>query len=252
METGIASIICSTDFWEGRMHQVIGMMLSCRFDGILMAYNVADDPIIEVCRKQDIPVTRMTRNVAPPKSSAVILNDALGMRWMIDHLVSLGHRRIALVSGGQHFSNGRERHRCVLKAMSERGLTIDPELIAFSDGYAQKDGRRCCEELLDRGRPFTAIVSANDMTALGCYDALAARGLRIPDDVSVTGYNDIRFADLVSPALTTVDCKLYEAGRTMAKMLVDQINRPGAATWHKIMQPELVIRGSTGRARPIS
>jgi len=249
MEAGFVSIICGSDFWNGRIHQVIDMMLSCRFDGMLMAYNAADDPILEICRRQDIPVTRMARNVAPPKTSAVILNDTLGVRWVVDHLVSLGHRRIALISGGQHFSSGRERHRSVLTAISERGLTIDPGLIAFSEGYSQEDGRRCCEELLDRGRPFTAIVAVNDVSAFGCYEALAARGLRIPEDVSVTGYNDIRYANVVSPGLTTVNCRLYEAGWTMARMLVDRIRRPGAAGWHKIMQPELVIRGSTGPAR---
>ncbi len=136
--------------------------------------------------------------------------------------------------------------------MAERGLTIDEDLILFGEGYTQEDGRRCCNDLLDRGINFTAIVTVNDMIALGSYDALAARGLRIPDDVSVTGYNDIRFADVVSPPLTTVNCKLYDAGRIMAKMLMDRIRRPGAASWHKIVHPELVIRGSTGPARPLA
>ncbi len=75
MEEGFASIICSSDFWNGRIHRVISMMLSCRFDGMLMAYSDANDPILEVCRRQTIPVTQMTRNVAAPKSSAVVLND---------------------------------------------------------------------------------------------------------------------------------------------------------------------------------
>ena len=126
------------------------------------------------------------------------------MRLAVEHLAGLGHQRIAHVAGSQTLYTGWSRNQGFVDAMRALGFELDPGLTVFSEAFTEPEGARCCGELLDRRRDFTAIVAANDLLALGCYDALEQRGLSCPDDVSVVGYNDMPFVDRFRPALSTV------------------------------------------------
>ena len=105
----------------------------------------------------------------------------------------------------------------------------------------------CTGQLFDGGKKFTAVVAANDLLALGAYDALAARGLRCPQDISVTGFNDMPFVDKMNPPLTTVRIPHYDMGVQAAQLLLRQIEKPGSARMSITLAPELVIRGSTAK-----
>jgi len=120
--------------------------------------------------------------------------------------------------------------------------------VLFSDAFTEIEGARCCGELLDSGRDFTAIVAGNDLLALGCYDALEAHGLRCPDEVSVVGYNDMPFVDRFRPALTTVRVPHYELGATAAGLMLEQLRGTDPPARQLLLAPELVIRGSTAPA----
>jgi LacI family transcriptional regulator len=194
-------------------------------------------------------VVLVNRRVDSDAIPAVIGDDHEGVRLAVEHLAELGHHRIAHVAGSQGLYTGWSRHHGFLDAMRARKLDIDPELIVFSDVFTEAEGARCCAELLDRRRDFTAIVAGNDLLALGCYDALEERGLRCPEDVSVVGYNDMPFVDRFRPPLTTVRVPHYELGATAAQLMLEQLQGIEASPRQLLLAPELVIRGSTARAQ---
>ena len=115
----------------------------------------------------------------------------------------------------------------------------------FAHAFNETEGERCAEELLARGQPFTAIVCANDRLAVGAIAALRRHGLRCPDDVSVTGYNDMPLADRLSPALTTVRVQHHKGGRESAELIVELMRGSHAEPKHIVLPVEIVIRGST-------
>jgi LacI family transcriptional regulator len=165
----------------------------------------------------------------------------------VEHLVSLGHRRIAHLAGSQALYTGWSRHRGFLDAMKASGLELDPDLIVFSEAFTEREGARCCAELLASRRDFTAIVAGNDLLALGCYDAFERYGLRCPDDMSVVGYNDMPFVDRFRPPLTTVRVPHYELGATAAQLMLEQLRAADPPPRQLLLAPELVVRGSTAR-----
>jgi LacI family transcriptional regulator len=168
--------------------------------------------------------------------------------------VDLGHRSIAHLAGGLELSTGWTRHRAFSYAMQRHGLQAEPNLIAVCGTLSEDQGAQATLDLLDRGKPFTAVVAANDLIALGCLDALAQRGLTCPGEVSVVGYNDMRFADKLQPPLTTIRVPQYELGVEAARMLLDQL--AGRLTGRtppprlSLLQPKLIVRGSTAPAPP--
>jgi len=190
-------------------------------------------------------VVLVNRRVDSDALPAVTGDDHEGVRLAVEHLAGLGHERIAHVAGSQTLYTGWSRNQGFVDAMRARGLELDPGLTVFSEAFTEREGARCCGELLDRRRDFTAIMAGNDLLALGCYDALEQRGLRCPDDVSVVGYNDMPFVDRFRPALSTVRVPHYELGATAAHLMLEQLQGVGAPPRQLLLAPELVIRGST-------
>jgi LacI family transcriptional regulator len=128
-------------------------------------------------------------------------------------------------------------------------VNLAPPLAAFARAFNEAEGERCTEELLVTGRPFTAIVCANDRLAIGAIAALRRHALRCPEDVSVTGFNDMPLADRLSPALTTVRVQHFRAGVEAAEIVVDMIERKDSEEPRQLVLPvELVVRESTRRA----
>jgi len=131
--------------------------------------------------------------------------------------------------------------------MKAAGLKADDGLIVTAESYSEREGQRAMTALLAEKRKMTAVVAANDLLALGCYDALAAHGLRCPRDISITGFNDMPFVDKLNPPLTTVRIQHYEMGLQAAKVLLERISTPDTRRVDLKLEPSLVVRGSTGR-----
>jgi LacI family transcriptional regulator len=161
----------------------------------------------------------------------------------VRHLIELGHRRIAHIAGPPDLSTGHARCEGFLEAMRDGGL--EPELVLPTNAFTEAEGARMCAELLESGRPFTAIAAGNDLIALGCYDVFAERGISCPGDISVVGFNDMPFAARFNPPLTSVRIPHYEVGMVAAELLLERLLRPGAAPRELQLEPELVVREST-------
>jgi LacI family transcriptional regulator len=247
-EAGYTPLIANTDNDAERERIAYEAMNARQVDGFIAATAVRDHWLLEDRASRGTKVVLVNRRVDSDAIPAVIGDDHEGVRLAVEHLAGLGHRRIAHLGGSQMLYTGWSRHHGFLDAMRSLKLGVDRDLILFSETFTEREGARCCGELLDRRRDFTAIVAGNDLLALGCYDALEARRLRCPEDVSVVGYNDMPFVDRFRPPLTTVRVPHYELGATAAALMLEQLQNLEAPPRQLLLAPELVIRGSTAPA----
>jgi LacI family transcriptional regulator len=129
--------------------------------------------------------------------------------------------------------------------MKASGLRGESRRVVLCAAFSEQEGRRAFLELWRKDRSFTAVVAANDLLALGCYDAARELGLRVPEDVAVTGFNDMPFMDKLQPPLTTVRIPHYRMGTEAARTLLARVHDREAPVEHLTLRPELVVRGST-------
>ena len=160
--------------------------------------------------------------------SSIVNDDVLGISLAVRHLKELGHRRIAHIAGPRTLSTGNARREGFLSVMGAKELLPDQKLIAETNAFSEDEGLRAAAQLISDGREFTAIVAANDLLALGAYEAIADAGLSCPGDISVTGFNDMPFVDRLSPPLTTI--RIHYERREAARRLVELIKR--RTHWH--------------------
>ena len=229
-----------TDFEAMRMRQV---------DGFITATAHRDHRLITDTLGPGATIVLVNRRADDEALPSVTVDDETGARLAVEHLARLGHERIAHVAGPQDVSTGYRRHEGFVAAMNELGLRPDTALIAAGQGFTEAGGEQACRELLARGNTPTAIVAGNDLMALGCCDALADHGLSCPGDVSIVGFNDMPFAARFNPPLTTVRIPHYEIGARSAQLLLELLQDPDAPTRQVLLQPELVVRGSSAPAR---
>ena len=239
---GYTAIIANTDNSAARARGALARLAARRIDGVIVATATRRDALIEQCRRLELPAVLVNRAADGGKVSAVINDDRAGIALAVDHLFALGHRAIGHVAGPGNISTGQARRAGFIAAIKAHGLPAPP--VAVADSYSIAAGERACARLLDMGR-MGAIVAANDLLALGCYDELARRGLACPDAVSVTGFNDMAFADRFDPPLTSVRIPHRVMGAEAARLLLAQIANPRAPEQEIKLQPELVVRGST-------
>ncbi|MCA2214269.1 LacI family DNA-binding transcriptional regulator [Jidongwangia harbinensis] len=215
-------------------------------DGVVLATSGISGAALRVIAGQR-PVVVLNRAV--PGVPCVVSDDPRGMRQAVAHLAGLGHRRITYLAGPQASWADGVRWDALVEAVRERGLDA-----CRSGPYPPTvdGGAAAAPELA--GRPTTAVIAYNDLMAIGLIRALAARGARLPEEVSVVGFDGILAAGLVTPALTTVAAPLRAMGRTAVGTLLDLVHgAPPAAGPPVRLPPELVVRASTarpGRSRP--
>jgi LacI family transcriptional regulator len=192
----------------------------------------------------------------------IVLDHRMAAEQALAHLHSLGHRRIAFMRGPRAISDSEFRWEAIQQVAREMNLKLDPALVIRIDaaGWSTKTsyhpmapeiGFKPMQALLEKSRDFTAIFCFNDIAAIGAIRALKDAGLTVPGDVSVVGFDDIQSAAYSTPSLTTVRQPLLEMGKRGAQVLLDRIaNREKQYPAEIVMAPELVVRESTGPARP--
>jgi LacI family transcriptional regulator len=169
---------------------------------------------------------------------------ASGADQAMQHLLALGHRHIAAVTGPAGWQATEDRRRGYYAALAGAGILPDPELEVEGD-FEIAGGVKAGEYLFDLRNPPTAVFAFNDNLAIGVIQAARSRGLRVPEDVSVVGFDDLEFATIVTPSLTTVRQPLAEMGRTAVSMLVRLLEGQRFETLHVELGTRLVVRDST-------
>ena len=250
---GYALLVADPGDDPGRAAALADGMASRRVDGLLLATAAGrDDPVVSRCLARGTPVVLINRAEAEPRAPSVVSDDREGMRLAVGHLAELGHCRIGHVAGPPSLSTGDLRRRGFEAAMSEHGLDAAAALESAA-AYTREAGAEAARRLLARRPDLSALACANDLLALGAYDALAAAGRRVPADVSVTGHNDMPMVDMVAPPLTTVRIGHAEMGREAAHLLLRAMEdraAPPARGTAVLLRPELVVRASTAAPRP--
>lgn len=217
---GYASIIVNTDNMADRESRLVDVLRERGVDGIVHAAVLRDDPDLIDLARTGTPIVTVNRRMDSSDIPAVINDEDNGIRLLMQHLHDMGHRRIAHIAGPEAFSTGRARLLAFADMARELSLPAPREAVAQSLRFDEAEGRRCTELLLDQGFAFTAIICANDRLALGAIELLRNRGLRCPEDVSVTGFNDMPFLDRIPPGLTTVRIQQFKVGQAAAEILV--------------------------------
>jgi LacI family transcriptional regulator len=245
-EAAYTPLIANTENDPDRERVDFETMRARRVDGFITATARRDHQLLTELTDLGLPVVLVNRRLEDGAIPSVVGDDRAGARLAVRHLASLGHRRIAYLAGPQTFSTGYLRHEGVLAEMREQRLEVDPSLILFGDAFVEDEGQRLCRELLDRGGDLTAIVAGNDLMALGCYDVFLERGIECPRDISVIGFNDMPFAARFDPPLSTIRIPHYQIGARAAELFLELLQGPHPAPPQVLLEPELVVRESTG------
>lgn len=230
-------------------------MLAQRVEGFLIATALRDDSTLQSLHAGGARIVLVNRTDGHGRLPAVVSDDMLAMRLAVEHLLGLGHRRIAHLAGPAGFSTGLTRRLGFEQALKEHGLA--PAAVVACEAYSIAAGAAGMQQLLapaaPRARksaplPFTAVVAANDLIALGALQVLQARGLDVPGAVSLVGHNDMPLLDQLRPPLTSVRIQHYEMGRRAARLLLEALRGAPDAASTLVLRPELIVRGSTGAA----
>jgi len=244
---GYAVLIANAPGTAAERERILEQMFGRQVDGLVVATASRDDQVVRRCILEEVPVVLVNRGEDHRLAPEVVNDDFYSMHLAVDHLVALGHRRIAHVAGPLSLATGYARWQGMQIAAQRHRLPTLP--MVESGEYTREAGRIACIELLKRHRASTAIVAANDLLALGCYDAIAAAGLQCPRDISIVGHNDIPLVDMVNPPLTTLRIQHREMGRQAAQLLLERLAAPDAKPVRVTLSPELIVRGSTAAPR---
>jgi LacI family transcriptional regulator len=251
VESGYTLVVANTDNNEEKETRIIEAMQRRRVDGLILATARREYPITERLVEAGVPVVLVNRVSDNPAVGSVSGDDHAGIGLAVKHLAELGHRRIAHVAGTQAVSTGLGRYHAFMAWMLSLGLELDHDLIVFADWFREDAGATAFRELLHRRQDFTAVIAANDLVALGCYDVCRERGIAIPVGLSVVGYNDMPFCDKFAPPLTSVRVPHYQFGikaaELLLKALVEREPSPGAV----LLAPSLAVRESSGPPRRV-
>jgi DNA-binding LacI/PurR family transcriptional regulator len=225
---------------------LVKRLLERRVDGLIVASSRTTDEYARQLRSEDIPVVCINGPIGQ-FPHAVQIDQREGTRLAAGHLVGLGHRRIAHLTGPTGVPTRAERLAEFRSALLESGIPYDPALVA-TGVTSIGESRDATADLLALEDPPTAIFTYNDRWAIGAYQAIRGAGLRVGADVSVVGFDDIVMSEWIDPALTTVRQPRREMGRIAVDLLLEVL-RVGRARDLVVVAPELVVRGSTAVAR---
>ncbi|WP_051935688.1 LacI family DNA-binding transcriptional regulator [Deinococcus sp. YIM 77859] len=244
-EAGMDLLISTTQEDTSHERQNVGRLSRGLVDGLLMVLPRSLDRYADTLKQAQVPVVVVASANTSMPFPLVDADHYRGTRQAVAHLVELGHRRIAFIAGRRDTTASLERFRGYREGLLTAGLPFDPLLVQPGE-YTQPGGFAAAQALLELPHPPTAIFAANDVSAFGAMEAVKDRGLRVPNDVSVIGFDDIPQANQVHPALTTVRQPLVEMGTAGTRQLLNLLHGVGPVTDRLVLPTELIVRASTG------
>ncbi len=214
-------------------------LLELQADGLILAGTLLDMKTVNQAGRS-VPIVLITRATRSKDVDSVSGDDRAGARMAVDHLVSLGHTRIAHIDGGRG-AGAKRRRRGYEKAMQDHDL--DP--VVATGSYTEEGGVAGVRDLIGTGSNPTAIFAANDLAAIGCLQALSDAGRSVPDDVSLVGYDNAWLAGLQHLSLTTIDQPREKIGSTAVELLIERLEHGRSESRHIVLEPALVVRSTT-------
>jgi LacI family transcriptional regulator len=249
-------IVCNTDEDPRRETQAHQMLREKRVDGVLIGSVQSGSAPLRQLTNEGTPFVLLNRYLDDFDADCVYSDNRLGAYEATVHLCRLGHRRIAHLTGVDERYSRRERLLGYRQALEEHGIAIDQRLIWHCDDFALDTVYGFIRRVLaNRADVPTALFVYNDRCAIAAIKAIGDMGLRVPQDISVVGYDDLEFARYEAPPLTTVTHAASEIGRIGTEILIRKIQLPAHENWavqHVVLKPELRIRESSAALAPLS
>jgi LacI family transcriptional regulator len=238
---GYSPLFVSGQWNAAHEAQSIELLKARRVDGLIVfSGRLADSALVATAK--ELPVVVTGRSLKAPNLHSLNFDDFEGARLATPHLMTLGHRRIAMIAGDLKHPDGKERLRGYRAAVEAAGIGYDPELVVQGD-FTEASGLSAVERLIDSRAPFTAIFAANDQMAFGAGLALYRRKLRVPQDVSLVGYDDLSTSVYALPPLTTVHHPVVELGQIAAQAMLQLL--AGEVPTLTLPVPRLIVRESS-------
>ncbi|MFD3261250.1 LacI family DNA-binding transcriptional regulator [Paenibacillus lentus] len=218
-----------------------------RFDGILvMSQSDADNAFIYHVKKMGIPLIVLNRQLEDPGIMNVIANDREGVKEAIDHAISQGHRKLAMIEGKTGFKSSTERKQGFLDSMLEHGLPLTSDYFVTGD-YSIESGYKAMSQLLALPDPPTLVFCGNDDMAIGAMNACFAEGITIPTQLSLIGFDDIVFARYTNPALTTVRRPIADISKLGTQKLIELMQQPDSKPEQLFVKTALMVRQTVAK-----
>ncbi len=246
-QAGYVVILCNSDDSAEKESHYLQVLEEQRTQGVLITPVQSDAGYLQRFRQRGIAVVLLDRPSRIKDLCSVSVDDIRGGELATEHLLEQGHKCIAFVHGLLSIRQIADRRRGVLKAIRTAGLDPDRALVDISaPAQTIREGEQSVEKLLISTIKPTAVFCANDLLALGVMRALIKRGISIPRDMALVGYDDVEFASVLSTPLTSIRQPKYELGRAAAELLLDEADNPTTHQHqHIVYQPELIVRESS-------
>jgi DNA-binding LacI/PurR family transcriptional regulator len=247
---GYEILVSSTNHDPKRMSHCIRRMLERKVDGVAVMTFGIEQPLLDQLANRKVPLVFIDIGPNRPGISLLKVDYHHGILQGVQHLIALGHRSIAFISGPVMLHSAQSRRSAFSTSLEECGIAPNPAWIVEGD-HTMEGGIACMERLLSAKKRPTAVMCSNDMTAIGVLHKLYRAGLRVPDDLSVIGFDDIHIAEVTTPPLTTVQMSRFELARAAVTALrahVEPSDNAEPRREYKI-QTDLIVRESTGSPR---
>jgi LacI family transcriptional regulator len=244
---GWTMLLCTTESDAEREELYLRVLRAKQVDGALVDGLVLPPDRIARFVEDGFPIVCLDRDIDSRSIPLVQVDNRLGGRIATRHLVDLGHTRIAHVTGAGELGISDERLAGYRDALTEAGLPVDFQLVE-EGRFTDDGGHDAAGRLLEREPDLTAIFAANDLSALGVMNAVAEAGRRVPDDVSVVGFDDLHLSAYTSPPLTTIRQPAVEIATLATEILIGLTRGQQAERMRHLLEPELVVRASTRAA----
>ena len=232
-------------------HNIPRFLLERNVDGVILAGTVPTE-IVEYIHKNELPIVLIDYFLPQIYHSTILIDNEMGIRLVIDHLLELGHRKIAFIGGDVDHPSMQVRCATFISYLQQKGIEVSDTFVeCMGTASGNEAGFEAANRLLDRKLGFTAIVAANDAMAVGTLRACRDRKITIPDEMAVTGFDNVESSIAARPTLTTVHVPKEEMGAAAVRHLVDVINGKSSQGVKTVLPVKLVVRESTLGNQPM-
>jgi LacI family transcriptional regulator len=245
---GFNVILCNTDESEAEQDKYLRVLLQKQVDGVLLVPARSALEPIQFVQSQDTPVVVLDRLIPDVQADTVHCDSEGGAHQLTRLLLSLGHRRIAVLSGPQGVSTAEDRVAGYQRALKEAGLDVDPALVYYGQ-FSLESGYTMTQRVLAATPRPSGLFAGNNFIAIGALRALRDAGLQVPEDLALVGFDDLPADLVVDPFLTVVAQPAYEMGRRATELLLARLSGEAPEAYQEIVLPtELIVRQSSGQA----
>lgn len=242
-KAGYSVILCNSSGSEAREKIYIDVLLSKQVDGLILISSSTHLTGLRRVLNANVPVVAMDREIPDSSITQIFVDQWQGGYIAGEYLAGLGHRQIAVITGPHATTSSAQRLQGFKHVLSKAGIPLDEHKVITGD-FRFGGGQNAVTELFARGQTFTAVFAANDLMAIGAISALHGAGLRIPEDVSVLGFDDIPYAATAMPPITTIAQPIEELCRLSVQALIERIRFPDHPRQRTVIMPYLVVRKS--------